>query len=129
MKRFFIFVAMLLTMTLNANVMSDQPPLILPGVEDVVLRPSGMHEDIDRSGARCICDYDPAMYSLSFICIDTGKNTELYLVNSYGETVDYAGLDTDYESNAVLSVPAAAGTYYIYLRSESYFGEARIVVE
>jgi len=129
MKRFFIFAAMLLTMTLSADILPDEPPLILPGVEDVVLRPSGMHEDIDRSGARCICDYDAIMHSLDFICIDTGNNTELYLVDSNGEAVDFASLDSDYEANASLTIPAAAGTYYFYLRSESYCGEARIVVE
>lgn len=129
MKRFFIFAAMLLTMTLNANVLSSEPPLILPGIEDVILRPTDMHDEIERSGARCICEYDPAFQSLNFICMRTGRDTEIFLTDANGITVDYALLDAVTDNSASLSTPAAAGTYYIYLRSESYYGEARIVVE
>ena len=89
MKRFFIFAAMLMTLSSGATQLPDEPPLILPGVEDVVLTPTGMHDDIDRSITRCICQYEPAMHSLTFTCIGTGNCTEIFLADANGVTVDY----------------------------------------
>lgn len=129
MKRFFIFAALLLTLSSGATQLPDEPPLILPGVEDVVLTPTGMHDDIDRNMTRCICEYVPAMHSLTFTCIGTGNCTEIFLADASGTTVDYACLDAEYDACTTLDVPGTAGTYYIYIRSGSHYGEARIAVE
>ena len=53
MKRFFIFAAMLLTMTAYAGTLNEDPPLIFPGdPEEVILVPQDLY-DIDRSVALC----------------------------------------------------------------------------
>lgn len=128
MKRFFIFAALLLTLALKADELPDKPPLILPGLEDVILRPTDMH-DIDRSSARCICNYDPSSATLDFICNGTGRYTEIYLTDSYGNIMDVAAGDASQSTELSLRIPQQPGTYYIHLRSELYYGEARIIVE
>ena len=105
MKRFFIFAALLLTLALKADELPDKPPLILPGLEDVILRPTDMH-DIDRSSARCICNYDPSSATLDFICNGTGRYTEIYLTDSYGNIMDVAAGDASQSTELSLSTNA-----------------------
>jgi hypothetical protein len=52
MKRFFIFAAMLLTLTVYAGTSDEDPPLITPAVEQIILVPQDMY-DIDRTIASC----------------------------------------------------------------------------
>ena len=127
MKRFFIFAAMLLSLTMGAFVLPDEPPLILPGTEDFVTTPTNMH-DIDRSIPRCIYTYIPERGTIDFYCEGIG-NADFYVVDQNGCTFDYARLDSSLTNNISLRLPDAAGIYYIYLRSESRYGEAMIIIE
>jgi hypothetical protein len=127
MKRFFIFAAMLLSLTMSAFVLPDEPPLILPGTEDFVTTPTNMH-DIDRSIPRCIYTYIPERGTIDFYCEGIG-NADFYVVDQNGCTFDYARLDSSLTNNISLRLPDAAGIYYIYLRSESRYGEAMIIIE
>lgn len=127
MKRFFIFAAMLLTMTLGANVLPDEPPLILPGTEDFVTTPTNMH-DIDRSAPRCIYTYIPERGTIDFYCYGIG-DTEFYIVDQDGNTMNYAFMNSGLTNNITLRLPDTAGHYYIYLLSEYRYGEAMIIIE
>lgn len=128
MKRFFIFAAMLLTLALKADVLPDEPPLILPGLEDVILTPTNMN-DIERSSARCICEYDPSINLLEFLCYGTGRYTEITLTDGYSNIMDVDSGNGEQTAGLSLRIPQQPGTYYIHLRSELYYGEARIIVE
>ena len=127
MKRFFIFTAMLLTMSMRANELRNDPPIILPGTEDYVTAPTNMH-DIDRSIVRCIYTYIPGTGTIDFYCEGLG-NAEFYLTDQNGWTLDYASFDSSTTHDISLSLPDTPGTYYIYLRSDSRYGEAMIIIE
>ena len=127
MKRFFIFAAMLLAMTSNAVNLSDNPPIVHPKVDHIILTPRDMM-DKDRSMAICEYWYDSSANCFELLCYDTGHNTELYLLDQDGQLVDYYTLDSDIASNAILEVPSDDNTYKIILISEKYYGEASIDV-
>lgn len=128
MKRFFIFAAMLLTMTVNSMALTDEPPKIKPPAENIVLVPQGMY-DIDRSIA--ICEYTVCTQSKSIYisCFGTGSDTELYLVSSTGSIVEYEAVDADNAASVIFELPQSPGIYYIVLESGSYYGEGRMVIE
>ena len=86
MKRFFIFAAMLLSLTMGAFVLPDEPPLILPGTGDFVTTPTNMH-DIDRSIPRCIYTYIPERGTIDFYCEGIG-NADFYVVDQNGCTFE-----------------------------------------
>ncbi len=129
MKRFFIFAAMLLTMTVNAVNLSDNPPFIFPGdPEKLVLVPQDFY-DIDRSIVLCeyVCNYNIGMVSIS--CYGTGRSTTLSIVDEYGNIYDQTTIDTDFDNYAILNLPQGAGYYKITLNSELYYGESTIRIE
>ena len=128
MKRFFIFAAMLLTMTANAGNLSDDPPKIKPPVEKIVLMPQGMYE-IDRTIP--ICEYRLCQEtgSIFISCFGTGSDTELYLVDSRGQIVEYAAIDPNINSSVSFTMPEEAGIYYIVLTSRTYYGEGCLEIE
>ena len=118
---------MLLALTMHADVLPDEPPLILPGTEDFVTTPSNMH-DIDRSVIRCIYTYIPERGTIDFYCEGIG-DADFYVVDQNGCTLDHARLDSSMTNNITLRLPDTAGIYYICLRSESRYGEAMIIIE
>lgn len=127
MKRFFIFAAMLLTLTSGANVLPDEPPVILPGTDDYVTSPTNMH-DIDRSVIRCIYTYIPGSGTIDFYCDGLGE-AAFYIADQNGLTLDYVHFNSDADHNISLDLPDTPGIYYIYLTSESRYGEAMIIIE
>jgi hypothetical protein len=127
MKRFFIFAAMLLTLTLKANVEPDFPPLILPGTDDYVMTPTNMH-DIDRSIARCIYTYIPESGTIDFYCDGIG-NAEFYLVDQSGCTIDHVRFNSNMTHHITLQLPDSSGIYYINLWSDTHYGEAMLIIE
>ena len=126
MKRFFIFAAMLLTMTAIAGNLNDDPPVIHPGTDHIILTPRDMM-DKDRSIAMCQYHYDPSTCTIELTCLNTGRFTELYLLDHNGNELDCYSLDSDITSYAVLETPEDDGTYQIILISEKYYGEASII--
>lgn len=129
MKRFFIFAAMLLTMTANAGNLSDDPPLIFPGEpEKVILVPQDLF-DIDRSIAMCeyICWNSGRLVDIR--CYGTGQRTTLYIVDEYGNIYDQTTINTDVCSQVRLSLPEEPGYCTIILDSELYHGESIIIIE
>ena len=127
MKRFFIFSAMLLAMTLKAYAEPDYPPLILPGTDDYVMTPTNMH-DIDRSITRCIYTYIPENGKIDFYCEGIG-NAEFHLVDQNGYTIDYVKFNSNITHNITLQLPDTNGIYYIYLWSDTHQGQAAVIIE
>ena len=122
MKRFFIFAAMLLTMTVNAGNLQDDPPLITPSPEQIVLTPQDMF-DIDRSIAICEYTYDISTGNIYVSCVGTGSHTVLYLTDQSGMVLDMTEIDSQIVQIAILNSNLSAGTYKIIINSEKYFGE------
>lgn len=127
MKPFFIFATLLITLAANAGNLCDDPPVVHPSVDHIVLTPRNMM-DKDRSIAVCGYWYDCDADCIEFSCHDTGNETVLYLLDQNGQQVDRFMLDDDMTSYAILHVPATAGTYRIVLISEKYYGEASIQI-
>ena len=127
MKRFFIFAAMLLTLTSGASVPPDEPPVILPGTDDYVTGPTNMH-DIDRSIVRCIYTYIPGSGTIDFYCDGFG-DAAFYITDQNRLILDYVDFNSDSDHNISLNLPDTPGIYYIYLTSESRYGEAMIIIE
>ena len=126
MKRFFIFAAMLLTMTAYAGTLNEDPPLIFPGdPEEVILVPQDLY-DIDRSVALCEYVYYHNIGQISINCYGTGRRTALYIVDEYGNIYDRTTIDTDVCNNVTLNIPEEAGYYMLILDSEKYHGESTI---
>lgn len=127
MKRFFIFAAMLLSMTVNAGNLQDDPPLITPSPEQIVLIPQDMF-DIDRSIAICEYTYNILAGKVYINCIGTGNRTELYLTDQNGTLLDMTEINSATTQNAMLEADLSAGTYRIVLNSEKYYGEAYFTI-
>lgn len=83
MKRFFIFAAMLAALTLNAADLQDDPPLVLPDQNTIILVPSNMF-DIDRSISSCGYTYDVSAGEIHIECYGTGQQTVLFLEDNAG---------------------------------------------
>ena len=126
MKRFFIFAAMLLTLTANAVTLDEDPPLIKPEAEQIIMVPKGMY-DIERSIA--ICEYTLSAESICISCYGTGSETQLYLTDSRGVTLDYAEIDPTITPVIRFDTPETPGIYYIMLDSRYYYGEGTIRIE
>lgn len=127
MKRFFIFAAMLLSMTVNAGNLQDDPPLITPSPEQIVLIPQDMF-DIDRSIAICEYTYSILGGKVYINCIGTGNRTELYLTDQNGTLLDMTEINSATTQDAMLEADLSAGTYRIVLNSEKYYGEAYFTI-
>ena len=125
MKRFFIFAAMLLTMTANAVELENDPPTIKPPADIIVLIPQDMYE-IERTIALCEYTLCPQTGTICITCHGTGADTELYLLDSRGMIVDHAAIDPDITPSVTFDMPETAGTYYIVLMSGRYHGEGTI---
>ncbi len=126
MKRFFIFAAMLLTLTVYAGTLNEDPPLIKPAAEQIVLVPKGMY-DIDRSIATC--GYILLQETVEISCFGTGCETEIYLTDSNGCVLQYASIDPDMIPVITFDKPGTSGTYYLVLNSARYYGEGIIMIE
>lgn len=126
MKRFFIFAAMLLTLTANAVTIAEDPPMIKPEAEQIILVAKGMY-DIERSIA--ICEYTLSVEGISISCFGTGSDTQLYLTDSRGAILDFAEIDPDITPVITFDTPETPGIYYIMLDSRSYYGEGIVRIE
>ena len=126
MKRFFIFAAMLMTLTAYAGTFNEDPPLIKPAAEQIVLVPKGMY-DIDRSIATC--RYTLLQETIEISCLGTGSETELYLTDDNGCVLQYASIDPDMTPVVTFDKPETSGTYYLVLNSARYYGEGIIMIE
>lgn len=126
MKRFFIFAAMLLTLTANAVTLDEDPPMIKPEAEQIILVSKGMHE-IERTIA--FCGYTLSADDISISCFGTGSDTQLYLTDSRGVILDYAEIDPDITSVITFDTPENPGIYHIMLDSRLYYGECIIMIE
>jgi hypothetical protein len=129
MKRFFIFAAMLLNMTVYAGTITEDPHKILPGEpEKIVLVPQDLY-DIDRSIVLCeyICQYNYGVININ--CYGTGTRTVISVVDEYGNSYDQTMIDTNICNHATLDLPEEAGYYMIILNSELYHGESVIRIE
>lgn len=113
---------MLLTMTVNAGNLQDDPPIIMPSPESIILVPQDLY-DIDRSIVLCEYTYDSAAGLVYVKCIGTGNHTELYLTDQYGRLLDMAEIDSRVTQSVILNADLPAGTYKIVLNSEKYYGE------
>lgn len=128
MKRFFIFAAMLMTLTVNAVTLSEDPPIIKPAAEQIVLVPQGMY-DIDRSIPSCEYTLYPHSNSICISCSGTGSPTELYLTDSNGSIMEYASINPDMTPVVTFEMPETPGIYYIILNSRFYYGEGSLRIE
>ena len=126
MKRFFIFAAMLMTLTAYAGTLNEDPPLIKPAAEQIVLVPKGMY-DIDRSIATC--GYTLLQEAIEISCFGTGSATEFFLTDDNGCVLQYVALDPAITPVITLDKPETPGTYYLVLNSERYYGEGIIMIE
>lgn len=127
MKRFFIFAAMLAALTLRAADTQDDPPLILPDPETIILVPNDMF-DIDRSIPTCEYTYDISKGIVYVSCHGTGQNTLLFLEDQTGMVLDMVETDAFISPNVTLHAPLSAGTYRIVLHSEKYSGEDYFII-
>lgn len=122
MKRFFIFAAMLAALTLRAADTQDDPPVVLPSPESIILIPQDMF-DIDRSLVLCEYTYDIVNGAVYVTCHGTGSQTELYLLDNTGRVIDMTTIDSEIAQDATLYSSLTPGTYRIVLDSEKYHGE------
>lgn len=125
MKRFFIFAAMLLTLTVYAGTSDEDPPLITPAVEQIILVPQDMY-DIDRTIASC--RYSVSEDWISIFCFGTGSETNLYLVDDNGRILQCTCIDPANTPVITFDKPVTDGIYYIVLDSGRYYGEGRILI-
>ncbi len=127
MKRFFIFAAMLAALTLRAADTQDDPPVVLPSPESIILIPQDMF-DIDRSLALCEYTYDIVNGAVYVTCHGTGCQTELYLLDNTGRVIDMTTVDSEITQDATLYSSLTPGTYRIVLDSEKYHGEDKFTI-
>ena len=122
MKRFFIFAAMLVTSMADAVNLMDDPPLITPSPDRIVLVPQDMF-DIDRTIALCEYILYKESGTVYISCYGTGRFTELYLTDQNGILLDSIEINSEITQEAILNAPLSSGTYRIILNSEKYHGE------
>ena len=128
MKRFFIFAAMLLGISMIAKGSIDIPPPVTPGPDRIVIQPDGLY-DKDRSMVICEFLCCPETGTIDVFCCGTGNETRLFLIDSNGMIVDYAELDSDFTQNVSLVLPQQPGSYMLILDSERYYGEGSFIIE
>ncbi|MBO5107881.1 MAG: hypothetical protein J6B97_05545 [Bacteroidales bacterium] len=122
MKRFLIFAAMLVTSMADAVNLMDDPPLITPSPDRIVLVPQDMF-DIDRTIALCEYILYKESGTVYISCYGTGRFTELYLTDQNGILLDSIEINSEITQEATLNAPLSSGTYRIILNSEKYHGE------
>lgn len=122
MKRFLIFAAMLATSMAGAVNLMDDPPLITPSPDRIVLVPQDMF-DIDRTIASCEYILYKESGTVYISCHGTGRYTELYLTDQNGILLDSIEINSEITQEAILNAPLSSGTYRIILNSEKYHGE------
>lgn len=122
MKRFLIFAAMLVTSMADAVNLMDDPPLITPSPDRIVLVPQDMF-DIDRTIALCEYILYKESGTVYISCYGTGRFTELYLTDQNGILLDSIEINSEITQEAILNAPLSSGTYRITLNSEKYHGE------
>lgn len=125
MKHLFLFAALLFTTNINANDFADDPPIVKPEAEQIILVPQDMH-DIDRSIAYCGYTYDSNSKTLSITCHGTGCPTMLKLFDMNGSIVNQTILQPDSDDQASFMIPIK-GTYILTLESFRYYGEGIII--
>ena len=109
MKRFFIFAAMLISLTVKGMADPDGPQPVRPSTDQIILIPQGMF-DPERTITLCRYDFDANPGTVELTCYGTGNHTELYIMTPDGLIIE-------------------AGTYYLILNSERYFGSVEIIME
>lgn len=127
MKHLFIFAALLLSLNINANELQDDPPIVKPEAEQIVLVPQDMH-DIDRSIAYCGYTYHSDMDMISITCHGTGSPTVLTVFDMNGIPVNQMTIYPDIEPHAMMML-SGNGTYTLVLESFRYYGEGTIIAE
>lgn len=127
MKHLFLFAALLFTTNINANDLADDPPIVKPEAEQIILVPQDMH-DIDRSIAYCGYTYDSNSSTLSITCHGTGSPTMLKLSDMNGNIVNHMVIQPDIEGQATFMIPGN-GTYILTLESFRYYGEGIIIAD
>ena len=127
MKHLFLFAALLFTTNINANDFADDPPIVKPEAEQIILVPQDMH-DIDRSIAYCGYTYDSNSSTLSITCHGTGSPTMLKLSDMNGNIVNQMVIQPDIEAQATFMIPGN-GTYILTLESFRYYGEGIIIAD
>ena len=125
MKHLFLFAALLFTLNANADDLQDDPPIVKPEAEQIILVPQDMH-DIDRSIAYCGYTYDSNSSTLSITCHGTGSPTMLKLSDMNGNIVNHMVIQPDIEGQATFMIPGK-GTYILTLESFRYYGEGIII--
>ena len=128
MKRFFIFATMLVALTVNAWAVNDDPPLIMPDSDIIILHPQDVH-DIDRRLHACQYMYDANAGEIILVCQDTGIETEVYLLDMAGAIIDYTSFSCGATVYARLDVPKTSASYVIVIQSEKYYGEGFVHIE
>ena len=127
MKHLFLFAALLFTLNANADNLQDDPPIVKPEAEQIILVPQDMH-DIDRSIAYCGYTYDSNSSTLSITCHGTGSPTMLKLSDMNGNIVNHMVIQPDIEGQATFMIPGK-GTYILILESFRYYGEGIIIAD
>lgn len=122
MKRFLIFVAMLLTFTANAQTDELNPPPVKPSMDRIILVPQDMF-DIDRSIAYCNYTFYPDTGIVEIHCEGTGRETGLYISRN-GCIIDSIVIDSEIIQDVYLNTRGSTGSFMIILDSEKYHGEA-----
>lgn len=125
MKHLFLFAALLFTLNANADDLQDDPPIVKPEAEQIILVPQDMH-DIDRSIAYCGYTYDSNSSTLCITCHGTGSPTMLKLSDMNGSIVNHMVIQPDIEGQATFMIPGK-GTYILILESFRYYGEGIII--
>lgn len=128
MKHFFIFAAMLLTLNINAYNLEDDPPIVKPEAEQIILIPQDMH-DIDRSIAYCGYTYYSDMNMISVTCHRTGSPTVLTLFDGQGNIVDRITLLPEIDPQTTFILDGTENTYILTVESFRYYGEGIIIAE
>lgn len=127
MKHLFIFAALLLSININANALQDDPPIVKPEAEQIVLVPQDMH-DIDRSIPYCGYTYYRDIKMLSITCHGTGSPTMLKLFDTNGRIVNQTMIHPDIEQQTGFMIPDN-GTYVLVIESFRYYGEGIIIAD
>lgn len=128
MKRFSIFAALLLTLSINAAAAEPDPPVVKPSADRIVNIPQDMFKP-ERTISYCDYEYLSNSLLISLTCYGTGSETSVSIIGTDGEIIDSACIDSDVTTPVFLDVPQKKGFYYIIVSSDSFYGECRISIE
>lgn len=127
MKQLFLFAVLLFSMNINAYCLQDDPPIVKPEAEQIILVPQDMH-DIDRSIAYCGYTCHKDLNILSVTCHGTGSPTTLKLFDINGSIVGQTTIYPEIEPQTAFAIPDN-GTYILVLESFRYYGEGIIIAD